>query len=300
MQLDGIRDRFHPLYHLRRYPLSRKLLSAVDIPIWAKLPGVNWKVRVRFIRHASLFMLSNGAEPGILTLFRLIQRQIGIRSFWDVGANLGYYSWIIKSADSKSQVRMFEPETENLSLIRATIRRVGLVDITVRDVAVSDASGQRCFVRDEVSGTTGGIAESGNTFSQIHWNVTGAAQTMNTVSLDEERANSREADLIKIDVEGHEEAVIRGARQTIRDDQPILIFECFHGGNEIADFLGSLGYWIGNAETLEDDLKNACNFLALPARHRGKLDRMRRCPNEPTSGTDLKVRSAERITSTLN
>jgi FkbM family methyltransferase len=157
---------------------------------------------------------------------------------------------------------------------------VGLEDITVRDVAVSDASGQRCFVRDEVSGTTGGITESGDTFSQSHWNVTGAAQTMNTVSLDEERANSRAADLIKIDVEGHEEAVIRGAQETIRNDQPIIIFECFHGGNEIADFLGSLGYWIGNAENLEDDLENACNFVAVPTRHRSKLDTMRRCSTE--------------------
>ena len=65
---------------------------------------------------------------------------------------MGYYSWVIKSIEPKAEVRMFEPETENLSLIRETIRRRSLGDITVRDVAVSDASGQRCFVRDEVSG----------------------------------------------------------------------------------------------------------------------------------------------------
>ena len=97
-------------------------------------------------------------------------------------------------------------------------------------------------------------------FSQRHWNVTGAAHTINTASLDEARANDGVVDLIKIDVEGHEEAVIRGAQRSIRNDQPTRIFECFHGGNEIADFLGSLGYWIGNAENLDDDLKNTTNF----------------------------------------
>jgi FkbM family methyltransferase len=233
-------------------------------------------------------MLRSGAEPGMLLLFRLIQNQIGIRSFWDVGANIGYYTWVTKSIDPKAEVRMFEPETENLSLVRATIRRASLRDITVRDVAVSNTSGHQLFVRDEVAGSTGGIAESGSTFSQRHWNVTGAAHKIKTVSLDEERANSGNVNLIKIDVEGHEEAVIRGAKRTISNDQPVMIFECFHGGNEIADYLRSLGYWIGNAANLHDGLKNAGNFLALPAKHRGKLDTMRRCWIEQISQAGFK------------
>jgi FkbM family methyltransferase len=295
-----IRDRFHPLYHLRRHSLSRRLLSAIDIPVWANLPGVDWKVRVRLIRHASFFMLSNGADPNILRLYRLIHNHIGIRSFWDVGANIGYYSWVTRSLEPKADIRMFEPEDENLSLIRATIRRANLHEITVREVAVSSACGQRCFVRDEVSGATGGIGDGEISFSQLHWNAIGAAQTINTASLDEERANAGNVDLIKIDVEGHEEAVIRGAQQTIRDDQPTLIFECFHGGNEITDYLGSLGYWIGNAENFDDDLTNVSNFIALPARHRGKLDRMRRCRTEQMSETDFKTRPAERILGSLD
>jgi len=286
--LDGIRERLHPLYHLRRHPLSRLLLSVIDIPVWAKLPGVGWKVRVRLIRHASMFMLSNGAEPGIIASFRAIQNQIGIRSFWDVGANLGYYSWITKSIEPHAEVRMFEPEAENLTLIHETIRRASLRDITVRAVAVSDASGQRRFMRDEVSGATGTIQTGGDTFSQRHWNVIGAARTVDTVSLDEERAHSSVVDLIKIDVEGHEEAVIRGAQDTIRDDQPILIFECFHGGGDIVDFLGSLGYWIGNAERLDDESKNAGNFLALPARHLSKLNSLKNFWAEQMSRTGFK------------
>jgi FkbM family methyltransferase len=273
--LYSIRDHFHPLDHLRRYSLSRRLLSAVDIPVWAKLPGVDWRVRVRFIRHASSFMLASGAEPGIMALFRVIHDQIGIRSFWDVGANLGYYSWIVKSIEPTAEILMFEPEDENLILIYETMRRTSLRDVTVRAVAVSDVSGQRRFVRDEVSGLTGGIAEGESTFSQRHWNVAGAARTVDTVSLDEEWAHCAVVDLIKIDVEGHEEAVFRGAHKTIRDAQPILIFECFHGANEIAAFLGSLGYWIGNAENLQHDLNHASNFLALPARHYAKLETLK-------------------------
>jgi FkbM family methyltransferase len=288
--LTGIRDRFHPLNHLRRHAFSRRVLSVIDVPIWAKLPGVDWKVRVRFVRHASVFMLPGGVEPGILALFRTIQNQIGIRSFWDVGTNIGYYSWLTKSIEPKAKVRMFEPEADNVTLICETLRRTSLREIVVRDVAVSDTFGQQCFVRDEVSGSTGGIAEGSTaTFSQRHWNVAGSVHAVDTVSLDEERAHSAPVDLIKIDVEGHEEAVLRGARKLIREDQPTLIFECFHGGNEITAFLRSLGYWIGNAESPDDDLKNASNFLALPATHRAKLDTLKKCWTEQMSPTTFKA-----------
>jgi FkbM family methyltransferase len=270
-----IRDRFHPLNRLRRHALSRKLLSMIDIPVWAKLPGAEWKVRVRFIRHASVFMLPGGTEPGILALFRTIHEQIGIRSFWDVGANIGYYSWLTKSIEPKAEIRMFEPEPDNVTLIRETIRRAGLRDITVREIAASDSTSQRRFMRDEVSGLTGGFEDGESTFSQRQWNVVGPVRTVDTVSLDEERPHGGVVDLIKIDVEGHEEAVIRGAHRTIREDQPTLLFECFHGGDEIVAFLGSLDYWIGNAESLSGERKNVTNFLALPPRHHAKLDSLK-------------------------
>jgi hypothetical protein len=50
--------------------------------------------------------------------------------------------------------------------------------------------------------------------------------------------------MIKIDVEGHEENVIRGGEETINEDQPIVIFECFHSGTEIIPKLRSMGYII--------------------------------------------------------
>jgi hypothetical protein len=65
----------------------------------------------------------------------------------------------------------------------------GSRDITVREVAVSDASGQRCFVRDEVSGSTGGIEDGESTFSQRQSNVAGTTCTVDTVSLYEERVH---------------------------------------------------------------------------------------------------------------
>lgn len=270
-----VRERFHPLNALRRHKLSRAVLSAVDIPIWVKLPGVRWKAKVRLVRHASFFILGGAVEPGIAALFTAIGRQFGIQSFWDVGANVGYYSWLVKSVAPEAKVRMFEPDPENLALVRETMRRTDLSEIVVREVAVSDARGRRRFARDEVSGSTGGIEENAINYSERHWGVQSGLLEVDTVSLDDERASCGAVDVIKIDVEGHEEAVIRGALDTIRRDQPIVIFECFHGGAGIIRTLAPLGYSFIDAERMDNELGVATNFLALPKRHSAALEELR-------------------------
>jgi FkbM family methyltransferase len=228
------------------------------------------------VRHACFFVLSDGVEPGVSALVTAIGRQFGIRSFWDVGANVGYYSWLVKSITPAAEVRLFEPDPDNLALVRETICRAALVGITVREVAVSDTRGVRCFARDWVSGSTGGILEDGISYSQREWGVPASTVTVGAVSLDDERVGAGAVDLIKIDVEGHEEAVIRGALETISSDQPILIFECFHDGSKIINALQPLGYVFIDAERMAANLRTTTNFLALPKRHHALLDELQR------------------------
>jgi FkbM family methyltransferase len=270
-----IRDRIHPLNQLRRSPLCRTLLAACDVRLWVNIPGVEWKVRARALRHASALILSGGVEPGIHALFRVLAQRTTIGSFWDIGANFGYYGWIVKSLLPATDVRMFEPDPDNARLLRETATRAGLVGIAIREIAVSDQSDQKLFVRDEVSGSTGAIHEADvSTFSQRQWGVTGNAELVATVSVDDERAATGPVDLIKIDVEGHEEAVFRGAKTTIEKDQPLLIFECFHGALDIMRALSELGYWIGDAERMSDDLAGTTNFVGIPLRYRPLLDQI--------------------------
>jgi FkbM family methyltransferase len=241
-------------------------VRSLDVAVWKKLPGVEWQVRVRLVRHASYFILSGGVEPSIFALFCAIGQQFGIESFWDVGANVGYYSWLTKSIASKAEVRMFEPDPDNLALIRETIRRARLSGVALREVAVSDRIGRKVFIRDAVSGSTGGVEEPGSTYSEREWGLRGSKIMVNSITLDAEWETANPPDLIKIDVEGHEEAVIRGACDLIRSCEPIIIVECFHGGGEICGFLSNLGYWLGDADRFVDDLTHASNFLAVPRR----------------------------------
>jgi len=171
---------------------------------------------------------------------------------------------------------MFEPDPCNVALVRATICRQSLTGITVREVVVSDTRGTRCFSRDWISGSTGGVLDNAVSYSEREWRAAPTPAVVAAVSLDDERVAAGGVDLIKIDVEGHEEAVIRGALETIRSDQPILIFECFHGGHEIISALQPLGYLFIDADHMALDLRTASNFLALPKRHRAVLEELGR------------------------
>ena len=56
-----------------------------------------------------------------------------------------------------------------------------------------------------------------------------------------------EAGLIKLDVEGYEEPILEGARQTIIEQKPLLVIACYHNPNEFYELKGwleslNLGY----------------------------------------------------------
>jgi len=265
LALRYLRDQFHPLSRMRRYPVCRQIVNAFDVPVWMRMSGVDWKVRARLIRHASSILLPGGVEPEISCLFRTLAREAGVRSLWDVGANVGYYSWLMKSLLPDCTLRLYEPEPDNVRLIEETVRRARLKDVSVRAVAVSDHPTEVRFVRDPVSGFTGGIDTTSSTFSQRNWGVKGGVLRVQAVSLDDERVSAGRADLLKVDVQGHEEAGFWGARNMIQVDQPIIIFECFHGGSEINRMLYEKGYTVADAETMTAPSENTSNFVALPS-----------------------------------
>lgn len=72
-----------------------------------------------------------------------IDKLLAPRSYWCVGANIGYYGWLLKSSDPGLRVVMFEPDPANVHLIRATLRRSRLSDIVAQPSAVSDTVGIR-------------------------------------------------------------------------------------------------------------------------------------------------------------
>jgi FkbM family methyltransferase len=272
--LKKVRDTWHPLHHLRKFSTVRTIMRLLDVPIWITIYGIKYKVRVRLMRNASYLVNRRTIEPEIVALFLAIYKVFAPKTFWDIGANIGVYSYLLKSLDDKIEVKMFEPDPVNLALIEQTTRRARLGSIDVYPCAVSDEAGIGTFALDSISGATGTLENPALSFTFQHYRVAPAFVSVHKVTVDSVRERAKTVDLMKIDVEGHEERVFRGAVKTLSQDQPIMIFECFDPAATLVTQLHELGYLLFDAAKMTVDLGNATNFLALPSRHVSRVQEL--------------------------
>ncbi len=213
---------------------------------------------------------SQERNPEALALACL--KHFQLRSFWDVGANFGYYSWFLKSAVPDLRIVLIEPLPANAKLIRETIRRNGFAEVHLIEAAASDGCGEGVLHADMFSGSTSTLDHK-KTFEQMHFGVTPKLISIPLVSIDSLRGGHDRVDFMKIDVERLEAACLRGAADTIARDQPILLVECCHPDHQCLSGLQSGGYRILDADNLSVDCSGcATNYLCLPARYESSID----------------------------
>ena len=147
----------------------------------------------------------------------------------DVGANLGVYT--VVSAVQGARVVAFEPNSSARGSLLANISLNGLTDrVQVSSHALADFTGTAAFTTD---------------LEECNHLLVGAADHSAPVEvrqLDEVGLPRGPVTLIKIDVEGFDEAVLRGARKTLVRDRPVLIIETWGGAHAIRVLLADLGY----------------------------------------------------------
>jgi FkbM family methyltransferase len=137
----------------------------------------------------------------------------------DVGANIGLHTVrLAKLTGGQGEVIAVEPDPELADRASGNIALNDLPQARVINAAASDHSGEAQLYRPGVADTNRGRASL-----LQHTYLTGTTSTVPTVTVDEISAGP--VDLIKIDVEGHEAAVVRGASATIARDAPLVIFE---------------------------------------------------------------------------
>lgn len=156
----------------------------------------------------------------------------------DVGAHTGAYS-LAALACGAVNVLSFEPHFANYSRLMVNLRGNGLPLVNAHMLAVGDEDRWTTFhlptSLDYLS--TGGslIARDG-----------GRKFPVQTITLDrfigEEHSNNVHA--LKVDVEGLELAVFRGATRIIRESRPLIFFECIDDslGCAVQSFLRDFGY----------------------------------------------------------
>lgn len=137
----------------------------------------------------------------------------------DVGAAAGAYS--VQMLPWVSRCVAFEPRRWQAEYLRQLARYANL-PITVEEVAVSNTQGQavmRVPLKDQGLSTV----EAGNNLLGSDRQAT-IAFNVATRTLDSYR-DSVDVGFIKIDVEGHESAVLQGAELILKKDRPRLLIE---------------------------------------------------------------------------
>lgn len=171
-------------------------------------------------------------------------RKSGARCVWDVGANVGLWSLFLASLTPPvERVVCFEPDPYNLRFLRRNCELNALSGrMTVRDVALSSEAGQATFFADAVTGKTGSL-EEGSDFIGQYYGAKRSPITVTLTTIDLEVENGAPPpDFMKVDVEGHELDLLKGARRTLESRHPALIMEVTRNAEEVNRFLRDLGY----------------------------------------------------------
>jgi FkbM family methyltransferase len=161
----------------------------------------------------------------------------------DIGAQSGFYSLLLsRLVGPEGTVFAFEPLPANFRVLEENLSLNSIQNVMIRREAVSDFSGNISFEfpREEVSLIAGPLLESDNL---------GAFQVP-AISLDDfVRQTGQPIQFIKMDVEGAETAVLRGAVQTLKAFHPSMVVELHHdhpqdGLHPAITLLEQLGYQI--------------------------------------------------------
>jgi FkbM family methyltransferase len=139
----------------------------------------------------------------------------------DVGANKGSYLWALSRAVPQGRVVAFEPQPGLVEYLRVAV--ASLKNVCIEPLGVSDHPGRLVLaIPGNKVGSPGASFES-----HIREQNDAGIVEVAVITLDEYFANEQQRiGAIKIDVEGHELAVLRGARETIRRHAPAIVVEC--------------------------------------------------------------------------
>ena len=176
-----------------------------------------------FFSFSHFWWWRDGISAAEVRLLEICQQTLPSDRRWiavDVGAHLGHFALAL-AAIGFEEVHAFEPVPETYShLQRNIVMNTLLADcVTVHQLGLSDAPGLAVFTIHDRSPGQNRMATTvdQNCSHHIHCPLT---------SLDEQFADRPEAllGIVKIDVEGFETAVIRGAARLLAEDRIMFVY----------------------------------------------------------------------------
>ena len=182
---------------------GRKLLAREGVIRYGAGAGLRFDARGGFAGY----LLGTSEPLEQETLARLLKPGM---VFYDIGANVGFYSTIAaRIVGEAGRVYAFEPCREFAAAVRRNAALNGFDNVEVIEAAVSDREGAAEYVPGAV-GANGSVRR-------------GEGGGVPLVTVD--GLTLRPPDVVMIDVEGAEVGVMRGMMRTIREHRPAVMCE---------------------------------------------------------------------------
>ncbi len=142
-------------------------------------------------------------------------------TFFDIGANRGEYAYFAEKLIAPQQIYLFEPEKKLNKQLNALFK-----NCKVFDIALSEKKGKHLFKIPLINGVVDDCLSSLEIENKEQNETEAIVYEVMTDTLDNFTSeNKLKPNLIKIDVEGHELAVLKGAETYIDTNHPTLIIE---------------------------------------------------------------------------
>jgi FkbM family methyltransferase len=165
---------------------------------------------LRFEKHEVAFILSV-LEPGM--------------TFFDVGANVGLFTISAAKKIGGNGVFAFEPCSSTHGLLKENLRLNRLADVNVAQIALGDSVGEG-VLQINARGKDGlnTLGKATHPESKV---VGQEDVRITTVDIFMKDQNVSRVDVMKVDIEGAELMLFRGARNLLeRTDAPLVLYEC--------------------------------------------------------------------------
>lgn len=239
-----------------RYGLGRSYMPVMSGPLKGYL----------FTTSGSYeYILGNYEDPVVLETFCSWMKPATV--FYDLGANMGFYSLLANRFIKEGRIIAFEPSPRARQLFEKQIElnreRMQGNRITILPYAVADGDKELEFT-DHPS--------DGNTYIPASPAFHSAAGKLfvKTCSIDGLiQQGYDKPDVIKIDVEGAEGDVLKGAVETIRSCRPRILLATHDWHlpgikDQCVRFLKELGYTLQHTGTHNKQVTGLDDFICLP------------------------------------
>ena len=188
---------------------------AASVQIGAGGPTMQLEPHIHNFGSTSLFMKRELYEPELRLVDGILRRGDQVL---DVGANFGVYTltsaWRV---GPEGGVCAFEPGLQALRSLTRNLALNRVSNVALFPIALSDSDGRALLHH---------IGGAPSTFS-LGGSEAVEADSVPTRSLDSwaEERGMGDVDFVKIDVEGHEPAVLSGGRRLFEQHRPLVLFE---------------------------------------------------------------------------